>query len=226
MEDNDKHDVEENVSLLSLIDKDPKNWDAPKVFVTKGEEEFAKNWLVQNNIKKRLLIGMHAGTAIFKNQIKRRWDKDKFGELGRRLVEKYDAQILVFGGEEERDLRLYIKEKIGKGAKVVSNTTIRQTTTIMSHCSLFISNDSSLMHIAASLRIPCVTIFGPTNPKWVYPYKTNYIIIRENLPCSPCFYYSQKPLSCKWGDFRCIKNISVDRVMESIDIFLKNNRLV
>lgn len=219
-EDDTKHDVEENVHLLSLLNKKIKNCPPPKVYLTSHEKVFAKNWLLQNNVTQKLIIGIHAGTATFKNQIKRRWDKNKFGELGKKLVQKYNLQILIFGGKEEEELKWYIKEKIGKNTKIVSDTTIRETTALISHCSLFISNDSGLMHLAASVGIPCIAIFGPTNPKWVHPYNTQYLIVRENLPCSPCFYYSQKPLTCKWGDFRCVKNISVEKVMRSVEKLL------
>ncbi|MDD2890049.1 MAG: glycosyltransferase family 9 protein [bacterium] len=230
-EDDEKHDIEENIRLVSLANlsteiKEDESlltedgqplWGKPKIYLTDKDKKFADNWLRERNLKYKTLIGIHAGTAPFKNQIQRRWDKEKFGELGKELAEKYNATILLFGSNAEKDLKEDIQKMIGENAFLVNGTTMRETSALIEKCSLFISSDSALMHIAASLNVQCVSIFGPTNPKWVYPYKTKYIIVRKELPCSPCFYYSQKPLSCKFKDFRCIKSITVEEVLTASD---------
>ncbi len=92
----------------------------------------------------------------------------------------------------------------------------------MQRCNLFITNDSSLMHIAAALKLNIVVIIGPTNKNYIYPWQTNYKIASLDLDCSPCFYYSPKPLTCSRSDlkFKCIKDLSVDLVYEKAKEFL------
>ena len=41
-----------------------------------------------------LVIGFHPGSAILKNQANRRWEPEKFAELGRTLIEKNNAKVL------------------------------------------------------------------------------------------------------------------------------------
>ncbi len=220
-EDDKKHDVEENVRLLSLLGIHPESFDGPRIYLTDEDDNFAGRFFKDLNTEKKLIIGMHAGTATFKNQMKRRWDKEKFGELGKIFVERDSAVVLIFGGKEEGELKTFIRDSVGDGAYTVDNTSIRETSALIKRCRLFVSADSGLMHIAASFGVPCVAIFGPTNPEWVYPYGTKYMIVRKDLPCSPCFYYSQRPLRCKFGDFRCIESISVDDVLEATEKLLK-----
>jgi heptosyltransferase-2 len=85
---------------------------------------------------------------------------------------------------------------------------------------LFVSNDSSLMHIAGALGLPTVAIFGPTNETYVHPWKTRYEIVQTGIECRPCFIYSPKPLMCYRVDpaenFMCVRDIEVDDVFQAV----------
>ena len=91
----------------------------------------------------------------------------------------------------------------------------------MKGCHYFVSNDSSLMHIAGALELPTVAIFGPTNETYVHPWKTRYEIVQTGIECRPCFIYSPKPLTCYRVDpaehFMCVRDIEVDDVLAAID---------
>jgi heptosyltransferase-2 len=78
------------------------------------------------------------------------------------------------------------------------------------------------MHIAASLGLKVVAIIGPTNQKYIHPWKTEHHIVCLNLDCSPCFFYSPKPLICYRDDvkFKCIKELTVDMVYDAAQKFI------
>jgi heptosyltransferase-2 len=92
----------------------------------------------------------------------------------------------------------------------------------MNRCNVFVTNDSSLMHVASALQLKVVAIIGLTNTNYIHPWKTDHKIVSLNLECSPCFYYSPKPLTCSRTDvkFKCIKKISVEMVMDSVEELL------
>jgi heptosyltransferase-2 len=93
--------------------------------------------------------------------------------------------------------------------------TIMQSLALMERCRLFVSNDTALMHLAAGLKIPTVAIFAYTNYKELYPWMNKHIIIRKDLPCSPCFFNSPKPVKCIFTgeeEFKCIKTIEISEV--------------
>ena len=169
-------------------------------------------------VGKNTVIGFHAGSALLKNHVHRRWFPEKFAELGKNLIEKHQATILLFGGPEEYELNNKIFSLIeNKNVYIVQTQSLRETVGIMSQCSIMVSNDSGLMHVAAALQIPTIAIFAYTNPTFVHPWKTKYNIVRKELECSPCFYYSPKPATCQWqtDKFHC-NNIEVEQVYNAV----------
>lgn len=214
-EHDERHNVEEDLALLHLLGIEAQRPILLELYLSEEDRAFAEDWLTQRQLHGALLIGFHAGTAEFKNQAKRRWAKEKFATLGDALAQELEAQILIFGGPEEQELKEEICHRMSPPGLVVTNTTMRQTAALIEKCALFVSNDSALMHTAAAMKVPCVVIFGPTNPKWVYPYGTRYRMVRLGLSCSPCFYYSARPLTCARGDFACIEGVSVDQVLRT-----------
>lgn len=233
------HNVEENLLLVKLFlanhsilseDRGLKleiYLDAPAI-------KFASEWLDKNLINRNdIVFGFHAGCATLKNHIKRRWEPEKFAQLAKFLIQNFDAKVLLFGGPDEYELNYYIKSIVdSENIKVVKTETLLQTSAIMKRCNLFITNDSALMHVASALQLNVVALFGPTNPVYVRPYKTNYKIASLNLECQPCFIYSPKPLTCRRNDvkFKCIKELTVEKVKEVIIQFItelnlkKNNQ--
>lgn len=223
------HNVEENLLLAELFLQNHniiyEEFDEGlEIFLNEEMENYALTWLEKHNVHKdELKIGFHAGCATLKNHIKRRWEPEKFAELGKRLIEIYNSKIFLFGGPDEYELNDKINSLMDNKALVVRTESLLQTASIMKRMNYFITNDSALMHIASALKLNVVAIFGPTNTNYVYPYKTNYQIAKLNLDCQPCFYYSPKPLTCSRQDvqFKCIRDLSVDMVMSKIKELIK-----
>ncbi|HVN47247.1 MAG TPA: glycosyltransferase family 9 protein, partial [Bacteroidota bacterium] len=179
----------------------------------------AAAWLEQSGLTQaRGLIGFHAGSAEFKNQIKRRWAPEKYAAIGLRLMREKNATILLFGGADELALNQQINALMDNRGHIVQ-TAFMTTAALMQRCSLFVCNDTGLMHVAAGLQVPTVTIFAFTNPAYVYPWKNRHILLRHPMECSPCFYYSPRPANCKWKEdrFRCITHIEVDEVWQAVE---------
>jgi heptosyltransferase-2 len=224
------HNVEENLLLAELFLQNHnvvyEEWDGGlEIYFNSDVEEFADEWLKKNNINENdFVVGFHAGCATLKNHIKRRWEPEKFAELGNKLREEYKTKILLFGGPDEYELNEKINSTMQNQAVVVKTESLLQTAAIMKRSNLFVTNDSALMHIASALKLKVVAIFGPTNPNYVHPFKTSYKIAKLNLDCQPCFYYSPKPLSCSRTDvqFKCIKELSVGLVLEKVQELLND----
>lgn len=225
LENDSVHNVQMNIKLCeSLIGK--KFNEEPPLKFPIGEEEKALaekylNALGTNN--KEIVIGFHPGCAILKNHIKRRWEKEKFAELGRKLIKEYSARILIFGGPDESDLKKEIFSMIeSERVHIINAESITRSSAIMKRCNVFVTNDSSQMHIATALGLKVVAIIGPTNQNYIYPWKTEHQIVSLNLDCSPCFFYSPKPLICHRTDvkFKCIKELTVDMVYNSVENLL------
>jgi heptosyltransferase-2 len=225
LEKDDVHNVQANIKLCEALIGKKFNDEPPLDYpISENEISYANQFLSNTGISANdLVIGFHPGCATLKNHIKRRWEPEKFAELGKKLIKDQKARILIFGGPEERELKDKIHSLIGsKNSFVVNAESLTKSAAIMKRCNVFVTNDSSQMHIAAALGLKVVAIIGPTNQKYIYPWKTEHQIVSLNLDCAPCFFYSPKPLICNRTDlkFKCIKELTVDMVYASTVKFL------
>ncbi|MGE5400699.1 MAG: glycosyltransferase family 9 protein [Ignavibacteriales bacterium] len=224
-ENDSLHNVEENILLCEKITGQKFSERPPLDFFFTGEDlRFAEDYLKEQNIADSdIVIGFHPGSATLKNHIHRRWEPEKFSELGKKLIEDLGAKVLIFGGPEEAELKKRVTEGIASpNAISVEAGNLAASAAVMKRCNLFISNDSSLMHVASALQLKVVAIIGPTNPNYIHPWQTGHKIVTLNLECSPCFFYSPRPLICYRTDvkFKCIKELTVDMVYSAANGFM------
>ncbi len=226
-EDDTKHNVEDNIELIKKLGLNPAQPYPPMdVYLTENDEKLASEWFSKNNLTNtNPIIGYHAGSSVLKNQAARRWAPEKFAKLGLQLIEEKSATILLFGGPDEYELNDTINSMMENRGIVVKVPTLMSSVALMKRCTVFVVNDSGLMHVAAGLQLPSVTIFAYTNPVYVHPWGTKYIMVRKDLDCSPCFYYSPKPATCKWDtdQFRCNSQIQINEVYTAVETLLSQN---
>lgn len=223
-EDDNVHNVVTNFRLVEKLSNNQKIEIPPlKIILSEDDLNFANNFLKEQNISEsELVIGFHMGTAILKNHINRRWAPEKFAKLAELLINNFNAKILLFGASDEQKLKNTVINHVSKNAISVDAKRLTNSAAVMNRCNLFVTNDSGLMHIAAALQLNTLAIIGPTNKSYISPWHTNHKIASLNLECSPCFFYSPKPLACVAAEqkhstdpndyFRCIKELSVDFV--------------
>jgi heptosyltransferase-2 len=219
-EDDSLHNVEENLRLVDLLTPGRGLSAGPKKLVVRipaGSHLRAEQWLREKGLGTGFLVGLHPGCGLLKNHEHRRWPAERFGGLGRRLADALGAEVLVFGGPDEAELKERVVTTAGPHAHPVALPGLLDSAALLARCRFLVSNDSSLMHLAAALQVPVVAIFGPTNATWVRPYNAPHVVVSRQLDCSPCFYYSPRPLRCSAGrGFACIGLIAVDDVMAAV----------
>jgi lipopolysaccharide heptosyltransferase II len=206
-----KHSAERNFNILRSISLKVKS-KQPKVYLSERDRKFADLFLIKNGIKNGdFIVGVHAG-ASWRPRI---WPKERFAEAIGRLVQKYNAKIILFGSKDEQELVKSIiclagKESYDSIANACGKTNLTQLAALLSKCSLFIGNDSGPMHIASSLRIPMIALFGSQSPEIFGPYQNkNAISIYKQEECSPCI----QKLNCG-----CAKGFDVCRGMLKIKV--------
>lgn len=222
LENDETHNVQTNIKLVEkLLNKKFNEEPTMEISLPEENERFANDYLKKINIiEDDFVVGFHPGCATLKNHIKRRWEPEKFAELGKKLIKEKNAKIFLFGGPEEEELKSSINKMIdSENSLVIKTEKFLQNIAIMKRCNVFVTNDSALMHIASALGLKVIAIIGPTNQNYIHPWKTEYKIVSLNLDCSPCFFYSPKPLSCSRTDikFKCIKELNVGMVYKALE---------
>lgn len=218
------HNVEENLRLAQLITNVvPQSQKSLSFQTSYFDEDKVSKWFEEIGLEKGNYFCVHAGSATLKNQINKRWGFEKYAELATKLHSKYKKKTVLLGGPDELGLNNGIHSLAQKATIIAPIVPISTTAEILKNSALTISNDSALMHIAASQAVPVVAVFGYTKHYQLFPWQTEHSVVRLDLECSPCFYNSPKPASCQWtgeDEFKCIKTITVEQVYQACEHIL------
>jgi ADP-heptose:LPS heptosyltransferase len=173
-----------------------------------GEElAAARGWLEGQLPRDHLanLIGVGPGSKMPAKV----WPEDRYIELVRVLVDELEVYPVVFGGPELDELGNRLIAAWGCGLNAAGRLSVRQAAAALSHCKLFVGNDTGTMHLAAAANTPCVGIFAAIEwpGKW-YPYGRAHDVLRRSVPCEGCFLQE-----CIEHDMKCLKLISVNEAV-------------
>jgi len=182
--------------------------------ISKEDNEYVENFFKGNYIKNDdLIIGIHPGTTWER----KKWKFENFIELSNRLINSYDAKVILFWGDIEKDLIMEIKD-INERIIIAPMTNFRQLAAFLKKCKIFISCDTGALHVASAVGTTTIGLFGPTDSKVTGPYRNGYVI-KSPLKCSPCVLYWQK---VSYEDIitkcplDCMSYISIDDVLSTV----------
>jgi lipopolysaccharide heptosyltransferase II len=152
----------------------------------------------------------------------RRWPIASFGDVAAALVTQHqNLCVLITSGPSERDAAgrviAHAREHVQTSdrARVVDcgDFSLSELRALVEGAALYIGGDSGPMHIAATSRVPMISIYGPTLPARSAPWRPAEwpaaAIEVEGLECRPC---DQRV--CAPGDFRCLLRIEPRQVIE------------
>ena len=142
----------------------------------------------------------------------KRWPTRHFAELAQGLA-AHGCAVWLIGSQNDRQAGADI-ERVAGGAcrNLCGETTLTEAIDLLASCSLVVSNDSGLMHIAAALGRPLVALYGSSSPAYTPPLSADARILRLDLPCSPCFQRL-----CPLGHFNCMMQLTPDKVLAAVD---------
>lgn len=214
-----RHNVLQNLDMISgLAEVHDSDCGPMEIYLSEKDKEDARKFIAGAGLSGKKLAGIHAGSALLKNHVNKRWNSDGFTALMKHLANEKGYSVLLFGSETDLNKRLIADS--GVEAVLASTPNFMDSIARMRNCDIFVSNDTAFLHCAAALGLKTVGIFGYTNSKELYPWMTEHRIVRHDLDCSPCFYNSPKPAECRFtGDdrFKCIRRITAQEVIEAVD---------
>lgn len=186
------------------------------LFLSESDRDFATHFLATRKFDlSRPVIGINPGAT---GGTAKRWFPERYAKVCQKLASEYNVKILIFGGPADVELGDYIAGLSKESAVNIAGTTsLGQAFALIETCSLFITNDSGLMHAAAALNINQAALIGSTDFIATSPSNKNSIMVRVPVPCSPCL----KDV-CP-TDHQCMDKISVDMVMETCKALLKKD---
>jgi len=147
------------------------------------------------------------GTSVRRGM--KAWEEKKFGELIVLLKKTYGFTPVLAGDEKDREGNERVieearqKDREGEIDPIVNlagKTNLVALCQLLKGASLFVGVDSGIMHLASSLDIPVVGIFGPTDPSQVGPQnKKSVVVQKKEMECVPCDLKGCEERGCLTG---------------------------
>jgi lipopolysaccharide heptosyltransferase II len=158
------------------------------------------------------VVTLHGGA---RNGQAKRWPTGHFARLAERLIEEFDALVVLTGAGGEAQLAGAIQEQCRRYPllNLAGKTSLPELSALLSASDLVISGDSGPMHIACAVGTPVISLHGPTDPLLSGPtaVSADAIVLRKDLWCSPC-YDARATAECPFGNPVCMKSLQVDLV--------------
>lgn len=153
----------------------------------------------------------------------KRWPASHFS----RLAEGLSQPVVLLGSAKEWPLCESIvqalpAQKAPDLHNLAGKTSLDEALALISAAKAVVSNDSGLMHVAASLGVPQVAVFGSSSPLHTPPLNDKARVLwlaqdahyQPPLDCAPCFQRE-----CPLGHTRCLNDIGPERVLALLASF-------
>jgi hypothetical protein len=207
------------------------DWLSHKKMFCKGLEYLPKRLLLKRSLpvsieRSMVIVNINSSDYL----LTRRYSRNDFVKVIKLINEQRPGLTFYFTGVVQE--RAYIDKLISEISVFVINAcnqaglwSIQKLIKELSHCALFITNDSGPLHFATLLQVPTIAIWGPTQPDQFGYEKINSIRnISQSLPCSPCFVTpkSKTAVVCE-GRIDCMK-IAPERIAkEALEVLAQDN---
>ncbi|MBU2540508.1 MAG: glycosyltransferase family 9 protein [Candidatus Omnitrophica bacterium] len=147
------------------------------------------------------------------------WPIQKWKELMKALSSFNRVKVLILGKETDDPFsKKAAREISGLAISAINQCSLKMSMALIRMSKLFISSDSSLLHIASCMKIPSIGVYGPTATGSYYPFfHSQEVIIAKSLPpCAPCLS-TKRFAQCRAKDAQapCMQAISVVEVLET-----------
>lgn len=145
----------------------------------------------------------------------KRWPVQHFSALASALLQK-QYSVWLMGSTADSVFTEAINAATGfRCVDLAGRTLLSEAIDLLSLASCVVTNDSGLMHLAASLGRPLIALYGSSDPQFTPPLTTRAEIVREHLACQPCF-----ERTCPLQHLHCLMNIKPTLVLSKIEQLL------
>jgi len=163
---------------------------APRLWWRSADETAARNALARAGVAEGEPLLALGPTA---NWIGKTWPAERFVALARRLTAADgplpDARVAVFGAPGEREAARPVLEGLADAGVVdlVGGLDLPAVGAALGRCTLYVGNDSGLMHMAAAAGIRTVGLFGPSRDEHYAPWGALGRVVRTPEPYTTLF---------------------------------------
>ncbi len=206
------HEVERQSRFVEALGCQPVLGPAP-LSIPMADQHAADVWLTHQGLTGGTpFAALHPGGA----RPGHRWPAASFARVAQGLQER-GLRVVITGGAGEQELAQTVAKPLRQPAIATGQLSFGQLAHLLRRSRLFITNDSGPMHLAASLKVPLVAIFGPGDPNRYGPYpldRPDQIVVHA-IGDPICFR-----AACK--GHQPLRHLPVEPVLEAVNAILNS----
>ena len=161
------HKVEHNLTLVSTVIEQSGAHVGPPRFplaILPEDDAIVKRALNEHHLTDFYVLNPGGGW------LSKCWPAERYGELHRRIAERYGWRAVVSFGPGEDALARDVIRAAGNSAPVAIPLALGPLMALLRRAKLMVSADTGPLHLASALGTPAVGLFGPTDPARNGPY--------------------------------------------------------
>jgi ADP-heptose:LPS heptosyltransferase len=173
------------------------------------EKELRNRFYANNHLEKyEFIIGINTG-ASHRWRFKQ-WRYEGYKELISILSKRIDTGILLYGGDEEKEMNQNLKLKFPNVVNTGNKNNLRDFFAFTDLADIMITGDTMALHAATALKKKVICLFGPTSSNEIEDYG-RIRKITSDMDCLVC--YKQ---NCDFVP-NCMDLISADMIYKLIN---------
>ncbi len=209
--------IQRFVALGDEADRIPTDCPQPKLQIEQESQQQVLQKLGLNTTKPiaALCPGAEFGPS-------KKWPASYYASVTEKLISE-GCQVWVFGSHNDatdaHDIQSHLpSELLEHYIDLTGHTSLSEAIDLLALAQLVLTNDSGLMHVAASLARPLVAVYGSTSADFTPPLGEQSTIVKNPIECAPCF-----ERQCPLGHHRCMTDLSVDRVWQHLHALIQTD---
>ncbi|MGB7947678.1 MAG: glycosyltransferase family 9 protein [Candidatus Binatia bacterium] len=147
------------------------------------------------------------------------WFPEQMSSCANLIEQRYGLRVVLLGSQQDAALAKKAENACRQNLiNWVGRTSLKEAVGIIAKAKVAVGPDTGLMHIAAAVGTPVVSLWGATSPRRTGPYGFEDLVIEGRAPCAPCYRKH-----CPIGRI-CMQSIGIDEIMAKIEAGLSRKR--
>jgi heptosyltransferase-1 len=197
------HKVDHNLTLAECAGARPAKPRFPLAVDAEDEDRAARELSAQG-VKDFFVLNPGGGW------ISKCWPAERYGELHRKIVERFGWRGVISFGPGEENLAREVISAAGNPRPAATPLGLGPLMALLRAAKFVVSADTGPLHLASALGAPVIGLYGPTDPSRNGPYSSDDVVVR-NPHASVTTYRREASYS------PAMLSITVDQVLAAIE---------
>lgn len=205
--------------MLRAIGISPQNVYSREIWVSKEDLQYSKNWENENKKLNTKILAFNP----YSTDPKRRWTNEGWKNLLNGIIDLGIKPIMMVAPNELCHAKLLLKQWQQENI-LVQTHSVTNTAAILKYVDFVVGPESGFIHMALAVNKPhVIALFNVLPPKSTFPVhdKQHLGLIKDELPCAPCYLYRFKDL-CP-NQLLCMKQITAQQILDAVEGFIQGD---